>query len=98
MAIVMLIVRQHHETPVVPGVHPDLAVRLPAPLLTIGGQTVSAIENASIKTLETPLAVAGVWVCFVEVATITSFVGGIIVMAAVAGHVCSRSVCSLAAE
>ena len=38
---------------------------------------VSATESASIKTLETPLPVAGVWVCFAEVATITSFVGAL---------------------
>jgi hypothetical protein len=45
-------------------------------LLTIGGQMVSATENALINTLETPLAVAWVWVCFSEVPTITSFIGG----------------------
>jgi drug/metabolite transporter (DMT)-like permease len=55
--------------------------------LTIGGQIVSATENALINTVETPLAVAWVWVCFAEVPTITSFVGGLIVMAAV--RVCS---------
>ena len=32
--------------------------------LTVGGQMVSATENALINTLETPLAVAWVWVCF----------------------------------
>ncbi len=34
-----------------------------------------ATENALINALETPVAVAGVWACFAEVATITSFVG-----------------------
>jgi hypothetical protein len=43
--------------------------------LTIADQMVSANENALINTLVTPLAVAGVWVCFAEAATITSFVG-----------------------
>jgi hypothetical protein len=48
--------------------------------------------------LETPLAVAWVWVCFAEVPTITSFLGGLIVMAAVAGHVwMSRRSAALAA-
>jgi hypothetical protein len=52
-------------------------------LLTIAGQMVSAIENA----LETPLAIAWVWVCFAEMATVANFVVGIIVIAAVAAHV-----------
>jgi hypothetical protein len=34
--------------------------------LTVGGQMVSATENALINTMETPLAVAWVWVCFRE--------------------------------
>jgi drug/metabolite transporter (DMT)-like permease len=55
--------------------------------LTIGGQLVSATENALVNTLETPLAVAWVWICFAEVPSITSLAGGIIVMLAVAGHV-----------
>jgi drug/metabolite transporter (DMT)-like permease len=61
--------------------------RKPTLTLVIGGRLVSATENALINTLELPLAVAWVWVCFAEVPTITSLVGGIIVMAAVAGHV-----------
>ena len=55
--------------------------------LTLGGRLVSATENALINTLETPLAVAWVWLCFAETPSITSLVGGIIVMAAVAAHV-----------
>jgi drug/metabolite transporter (DMT)-like permease len=55
--------------------------------LTLGGRLVSATENALINTLETPLAVAWVWLCFGETPSITSLVGGIIVMAAVAAHV-----------
>jgi hypothetical protein len=48
---------------------------------------VFATENALINTLETPLAIAWVWVCFSEVPSATSFVGGIVVMSAVAGLV-----------
>jgi hypothetical protein len=59
--------------------------------LTIGGQMVSATENALINTLETPLAVAWVRVCFTEVPTATSFAGGIIVLSAVMGHIWSNS-------
>jgi drug/metabolite transporter (DMT)-like permease len=55
--------------------------------LTIGGRMVSATENALINTLETSFAVAWVWVCFAEVPTVTTFVGGVIVIAAVAGHI-----------
>jgi len=55
--------------------------------LTVGGQMVSATENALINTLETPLAVAWVWVCFSEAPSVANFAGGMIVMAAVVGHV-----------
>jgi drug/metabolite transporter (DMT)-like permease len=121
MAIMMLIIRDRHETPMLPAaclsalLCPVLVWPFATPLdvstidlaklflfgttqfglglvfLTIGGQMVSATENALINTLETPLAVAWVWICFAEVPTMTSFVGGIIVMAAVAGHVWQRS-------
>ena len=67
--------------------------------LTLGGRLVSATENALINTLETPLAVAWVWLCFGETPSVTSFVGGIIVMAAVAAHVWhgNRSIVAAAA-
>jgi drug/metabolite transporter (DMT)-like permease len=55
--------------------------------LTLGGRLVSATENALITTVEAPLAVAWVWLCFGETPSITSFIGGIIVMAAVVAHV-----------
>jgi drug/metabolite transporter (DMT)-like permease len=117
MSIMMLIIRRHHQTPMLPAaclsallcplvVWPfagSLAVATPDMLklflfgttqfglglvfLTIGGQMVSATENALINTLETPLAVAWVWVCFSEVPSAPSFAGGIIVMAAVTGHI-----------
>jgi drug/metabolite transporter (DMT)-like permease len=56
-------------------------------LLTVGSRWVSATENALLNTLEAPLAVAWVWLCFGEVPFGTSLVGGIIVMATVAAHV-----------
>ena len=56
-------------------------------LLTIGGQMVSATENALLNTLETPLAVAWVWACFGEKPSVPRLVGGSIVTAAVAGYV-----------
>jgi drug/metabolite transporter (DMT)-like permease len=67
--------------------------------LTLGGRLVSATENALINTLETPLAVAWVWVCFGETPTAAACVGGLIVIAAVAAHLWlgSRSVSALAA-
>jgi len=46
---------------------------------------VSATENALINT--PPLAVVWVWVCFSEGPSIANFTGGMIVMAAVVGHV-----------
>jgi len=55
--------------------------------LTLGGRLVSATENALINTLETPLAVAWVWLCFGETPSVASVVGGTIVMVAVAAHV-----------
>ena len=113
----MLIIRQHHETPMLPAaclsalLCPLLVWPFATPFdvgagdmlklflfgttqfglglvfLTVGGQMVSATENALINTLETPLAVAWVWLCFSEAPSIASLVGGIIVMAAVAAHV-----------
>jgi len=68
--------------------------------LVIGGRFVSATENALINTLELPLAVAWVWVCFSEIPAGSGLIGGIIVMAAVAAHVwhSSRSRALAAAE
>jgi drug/metabolite transporter (DMT)-like permease len=117
MAIMMLIIREHHETPMLPAaclsallcpllVWPFAAsfnvstedmlklflfgttqFGLGLVFLTIGGQMVTATENALINTLETPLAVVWVWVCFSEAPSIASVAGGFIVMAAVVGHV-----------
>jgi drug/metabolite transporter (DMT)-like permease len=56
-------------------------------LLTVGGRWVSATENALLNALEAPLAVAWVWLCFGETPSGTSFVGGIVVVAAVVAQV-----------
>lgn len=56
-------------------------------LLTVGGQMVSATENALLNTLEAPLAIAWVWASFGEAPSATSLAGGIIVMVAVITHV-----------
>lgn len=117
MAIMMLIIRHHHATPMLPaaclsallcpllvwpfatpfavgaGDMAELALfgttqfGLGLLLLTIGGQMVSATENALLNTLETPLAIAWVGLCFGEIPAVTSAVGGAIVMAAVGAHV-----------
>jgi drug/metabolite transporter (DMT)-like permease len=117
MAVMMLIIRQQHETPMLPAaclsalLCPLLVWPFAAPfevstldmlklflfgttqfglglvLLTVGGQMISATENALINTLETPLAIAWVWVCFAETPAATSIIGGIIVMVAVSGHI-----------
>jgi len=117
MAIMMLIIRQQRQTPMLPAAclsallcplvvwpfTPPFAIGMGDMLylflfgttqfglglifLTLGGRLISATENALINTLETPLAVAWVWLCFNEVPSVTSFIGGIVVMAAVAAHV-----------
>jgi drug/metabolite transporter (DMT)-like permease len=117
MAVMMLIIRHHHTTPMLPAaclsalLCPLLVWPFATPfavgtrdmaelvlfgttqfglgllLLTIGGQMVSATENALLNTLETPLAIAWVWLCFGETPSVTSAVGGVIVMAAVGAHV-----------
>jgi drug/metabolite transporter (DMT)-like permease len=117
MAVMMLILRRHRDTPMLPAaclsalLCPLLVWPFMAPfavsgtelfelalfgttqfglglvLLTVGGQLVSATENALLNTLETPLAVAWVWICFAETPSETSFIGGPIVMAAVFAQV-----------
>jgi drug/metabolite transporter (DMT)-like permease len=56
-------------------------------LLTLGGRWVSATENALLNTLEAPLAIAWVWLCFAETPSVTSLIGGGIVVAAVIAQV-----------
>ena len=58
---------------------------------------VTATEDAPINTLETPLAIAWVWACFGEMPPQSSIVGGIVVMAAVGGHIWHSSRLRLAA-
>ena len=67
--------------------------------LTLGGRLISATENALITTVEAPMAIAWVWLCFGETPAMTSIIGGMIIMAAVAAHVWhgSRSVIPSAA-
>lgn len=55
--------------------------------LTLGGRLVSATENALINTLETPLAVAWVWLAFAEAPSLGAVIGGTLVIAAVAAQV-----------
>ncbi len=55
--------------------------------LTLGGRLISATENALITTVEAPMAIAWVWLCFGETPAMTSIIGGMIIMAAVAAHV-----------
>jgi drug/metabolite transporter (DMT)-like permease len=56
-------------------------------LLTLGSRWVSATENALLNTLEAPLAIAWVWLCFAETPSVTSLIGGGIVVAAVIAQV-----------
>ena len=117
MAIMMLILRQQQQTPMLPAACLSallcpLAVwpfatplkvgagdmfelflfgttqfGLWLALLTVGGRWVSATENALLNTLEAPLAVAWVWLCFGEIPSVPSLVGGIVVVTAVVAHV-----------
>lgn len=117
MAIMMLIIRRHEHTPMLPAAclsallcplvlwpfsHPfaldagDMVnlflfgttqFGLGLLLLTVGGQMVSATENALLNTLETPLAIAWVWICFGETPAATSIIGGMIVVAAVVAQI-----------
>jgi drug/metabolite transporter (DMT)-like permease len=117
LAIMLLIIRQHQATPMLPAACLSallclLVWPLTTPLaigagnmfnlflfgtmqfglglvfLTLGGRWISATENALIGTMETPLAVAWVWLCFGETPSVTSLVGGLVVVAAVVAHFC----------
>lgn len=116
LAIMLLIIRQHQATPMLPAALLSALLCLlvwpfTAPLaiaaddmfnlllfgtmqfglglvfLTLGGRWISATENALIGTMEAPLAVAWVWLSFGEAPSITSLVGGLVVVAAVVAHV-----------
>jgi drug/metabolite transporter (DMT)-like permease len=117
MAIMMLILRQYHATPMLPAaclsalLCPLVVWPFAAPLaigavdlfnlflfgtaqfglglalLTAGGRWVSATENALLNTLEAPLAVAWVWLCFGESPSAASLAGGLVVVAAVVAQI-----------
>jgi drug/metabolite transporter (DMT)-like permease len=117
MAIMMLIIRRHEHTPMLPAaclsallcplvlwpfcqpfaldagdmvnlfLFGTTQFGLGLLLLTVGGQMVSATENALLNTLETPLAIAWVWICFGETPSATSVIGGTIVVAAVVAQI-----------
>jgi len=117
MAGMMLILRRHRETPMLPaaclsallcplfvwplahpgGVGPTNMLYLVLfgvtqfglglLLLTLGAQLISATETALIQATEVPLGPLWVWFAFREVPPVPTWIGGAIIMAAVAGHV-----------
>lgn len=56
-------------------------------LLTLGARLVSATETALIQASDVPLGPLWVWLAFREVPSAATWIGGTIIMAAVAGHV-----------
>jgi drug/metabolite transporter (DMT)-like permease len=58
-------------------------------LLTLGARLISATETALIQAVEVPLGPLWVWLVFREVPALPTWIGGAIIMAAVAGHVCA---------
>ncbi len=56
-------------------------------LLTLGARLISATESALINTLEVPLAAFWVWLAFGEMPPSSTVLGGVIVIAAVVGHI-----------
>jgi drug/metabolite transporter (DMT)-like permease len=56
-------------------------------LLTLGARLISATETALIQAIEVPLGPLWVWFAFREVPPVPTWIGGAIIMAAVAGHV-----------
>jgi len=60
-------------------------------LLTLGVRLVSATESALMGALETPLGPAWVWLSFGEMPSLTTWVGGTIIMGAVLGHILTSS-------
>lgn len=56
-------------------------------LLTLGARLISATETALIQASEVPLGPLWVWFAFREVPPLATWIGGAIIMAAVAGHV-----------
>lgn len=62
-------------------------------LMTLGTRLISATRSALIGSLENPLAPLWVWLAFGEVPAPATWIGGIIVMAAVLGEVLLKSWC-----
>jgi drug/metabolite transporter (DMT)-like permease len=117
MAGMMLIIRRHRDTPMMPAAclsaflcplfvwpaaHPGAAAGtnmlylvlfgvtqfgLGLLLLTLGARLISATETALIQASEVPLGPLWVWFAFREVPPLPTWIGGIIILAAVAGHV-----------
>ena len=56
-------------------------------LLTLGARLISATETALIGASEVPLGPLWVWVAFREVPAVPTWIGGAIILAAVAGHI-----------
>jgi drug/metabolite transporter (DMT)-like permease len=56
-------------------------------LLTLGAQLISATETALIGATEVPLGPLWVWLAFREAPSVPTWIGGTIIMAAVAGHI-----------
>ena len=56
-------------------------------LLTLGARLISATETALIQATEVPLGPLWVWFAFREVPSVPSWIGGAIILAAVAGDV-----------
>ena len=56
-------------------------------LLTLGARLVSATESALMGALEAPLGPLWVWLAFSEIPSLTTWVGGTIIMGAVSAHI-----------
>lgn len=117
MAIMMLIIRKHRSTPMLPAaclsaflsaavVWPVASPGSAGPrdivylalfgttqlglgllLLTLGARLVSATESALMGAVETPLGPFWVWLAFREIPSLTTWVGGTIIMGAVSAHI-----------
>jgi len=60
-------------------------------LLTLGTRLVSATESALMGAAESPLGPAWVWLAFGEIPSLTTWVGGMIIMGAVLAHILTSS-------
>lgn len=60
-------------------------------LLTLGTRLVSATESALMGALEAPLGPIWVWLAFAELPSLTTWIGGAIIMGAVLAHIVASS-------